>query len=66
MRSERRDRVREALEQMDPMDREVLALRHFENLSNVETATILGIKESAASRRYLRTLDQLKKILGGS
>ena len=48
---------------MDPLDREVLALRHFEQLSNAETAEVLGIKEAAASKRYLRALKRLKEIL---
>jgi RNA polymerase sigma-70 factor (ECF subfamily) len=51
-----------ALDQLDPIDREVLALRHFEELSNRETAAILGIEASAASKRYLRALERLKAI----
>ena len=39
---------------MDPLDREVLALRHFEELSNAETAELLGIQPPAASKRYVR------------
>lgn len=52
-----------ALEQMDPLDREVLALRHFEELSNAETAALLGIQPAAASKRYVRALARLKQIL---
>jgi RNA polymerase sigma-70 factor (ECF subfamily) len=52
-----------ALEQMDPLDREVLALRHFEELSNTETAEVLGIQTAAASKRYVRALARLKEIL---
>lgn len=52
-----------ALETMDPIDREVLALRHFEELSNDETAAVLGLQKSAASNRYVRALNRLKKIL---
>jgi RNA polymerase sigma-70 factor (ECF subfamily) len=48
---------------MDPLDREVLALRHFEQLNNAETAQALGIQESAASKRYIRALKKLKDIL---
>jgi len=44
------------------MDREVIALRHFEELSNVETAEILGIETSAASKRYLRALKRMREI----
>ena len=56
-------RLEEALEQMDPIDREVLALRHFEELSNTETAATLGIEPPAASKRYVRALARLKQIL---
>jgi len=56
-------RLEEALEQMDPLDREVLALRHFEELSNAETAALLGIQPPAASKRYVRALARLKEIL---
>jgi RNA polymerase sigma-70 factor (ECF subfamily) len=62
-RAERKLRLEEALNRMDPLDREVLALRHFEQLSDAETASVLGIKESAASQRYLRALKQIKEIL---
>ena len=48
---------------MDPTDREVLALRHFEQLTNAEAAQVLGIQERAAAKRYLRALERLKKIL---
>jgi RNA polymerase sigma-70 factor (ECF subfamily) len=48
---------------MDPIDREVLVLRHFEMLSNEETAQALGLKPSAASNRHLRALKRLKEIL---
>ena len=44
-------------------DDRALAMRHFEQLSNAETATALGIGKSAASSRYLRALKRLKDIL---
>lgn len=62
-RTESFDRLEGALAQMDPLDREVLALRHFEELSNAETAEILGIQPAAASKRYVRALARLKQIL---
>ncbi len=55
--------VQKALNDMEPIDREVLALRHFEGLSNNEAAEVLGIKKSAASNRYIRALQRLKQIL---
>jgi RNA polymerase sigma-70 factor (ECF subfamily) len=48
---------------MDPIDREILALRHFEELSNGETAAVLGIHKAAASNRYVRALRRLKDHL---
>jgi RNA polymerase sigma-70 factor (ECF subfamily) len=55
--------LEEALNSMDRLDREVLALRHFEQLSPTETAQVLGIKEKAAGMRYVRALRRLKEIL---
>ena len=55
--------VQAAIEQMDPLDREVLALRHFEELTNSEVAEALGIEQKAASIRYIRALRRLKEIL---
>jgi RNA polymerase sigma-70 factor (ECF subfamily) len=63
IRTESRLRVQEALNTMDPIDREVLVLRHFEMLSNEETARVLNLKTSAASNRHLRALKRLKEIL---
>ena len=63
IRAETQIRVQEALNSMDPLDREVLALRHFEMLTNEETAQVLGIKKSAASNRHIRALKRLKEIL---
>ena len=48
---------------MDALDREVLALRHFEQLSNAECARVLALSESAATKRYIRALKRLKEIL---
>ncbi len=70
IRAEVKLRLQEALNGMDPLDREVLALRHFEQLTPAETARVLGLKEKAAGMRYLRALKRLKEILtslpGGS
>jgi RNA polymerase sigma-70 factor (ECF subfamily) len=55
--------VEQAIEQMDPIDREVLVLRHFEELTNTEVAEVLGIEQKAASIRYIRALRRLKEIL---
>jgi len=52
VRAELQQRVQEALNTLDALDREVLTLRHFEMLSNAETAAVLGIRKTAASNRY--------------
>jgi RNA polymerase sigma-70 factor, ECF subfamily len=62
-RAEGLEQLREALEDLDPADREVLALRHFEELSNQEAAAVLGIQPAAASKRYVRALERLKGAL---
>ena len=63
VRAEMQLRLQEALNAMDPLDREVLVLRHFEELSNSETAEVLGLQKSAASKRYRRALERLTHIL---
>lgn len=63
IRAEMKARLHEALEQMDPGDRAVLTLRHFEQLSTAEAALELGIAEEAAKKRHLRALKRLKDIL---
>jgi RNA polymerase sigma-70 factor (ECF subfamily) len=55
--------LQEALNGLDPIDREILALRHFEELSNAETAEVLGIDPSAASSRHVRALKRLRQVL---
>jgi RNA polymerase sigma-70 factor (ECF subfamily) len=62
-RAERLLRVQEALNTLDPIDREVLALRHFEQLSRSETAEVLGISQEAGAKRYFRALKRLKDVL---
>jgi RNA polymerase sigma-70 factor (ECF subfamily) len=55
--------VQEAVNSLDALDREVVALRHFEQLSRAETAIVLGLTEQAGARRYIRALKKLKTIL---
>jgi RNA polymerase sigma-70 factor, ECF subfamily len=62
-RAELKIRLQEALNSLDPLDREVLALRHFEQLSWAETAHTMEISEGAASKRYVRALKRLRTIL---
>ena len=62
-RVERKLRLQEALNAMDPIDCEILVLRHYEELTNNEAAQVLGLDKSAASKRYTRALTRLKAIL---
>jgi len=62
-REEMLDQVEQVIAAMDPLDREVLALRHFEELGNSEVAEVLGIQQKAASIRYIRALKRLRAIL---
>ncbi|QGJ69957.1 ECF RNA polymerase sigma factor SigW [Planctomycetales bacterium 10988] len=62
MRKELRQHLLETLEQLDPLDREVLSLRHFEELSNSEVAEVLGISQKAASMRYIRAIKRMKTV----
>lgn len=62
-RAEMQILLQDAINSMDELDREILALRHFEELSNEETAQVLGIKRSTASSRHLRAIKRLKQLL---
>ncbi len=62
-RVERQVKVQEALNLMSPLDREILALRHFEELTNNEAAEVLGLSKAAACNRYIRALKRLRKVL---
>ena len=63
LRAELSEQIDIALEGMSDIDREVLALRHFEELSNLETAELLGLSEQAASLRYIRAISRLRDVL---
>jgi RNA polymerase sigma-70 factor (ECF subfamily) len=63
VRAELKIRLQEALNSMNAVDREVLSLRHLEQLTTSETARVLGISEAAAGKRYIRALLRLKTVL---
>jgi RNA polymerase sigma-70 factor (ECF subfamily) len=66
LRRELERRFQQAIDQLDDLDREVILLRHFEQLSNSEAARALGLSEPAAGMRHLRALRRLRVILGES
>jgi RNA polymerase sigma-70 factor (ECF subfamily) len=63
VKAEMRIKLQEALNSMDSMDREIIALRHFEQVSGTEAAEILGLSKTGASSRYVRAMTKLKSIL---
>jgi RNA polymerase sigma-70 factor (ECF subfamily) len=70
IRIEQKKRLQDALDSLEPIDREILVLRHFEQLTNGEVCEVLNIDKSAASKRYIRAIERLKDVLvampGGS
>lgn len=56
--------IQEAVNALDPIDREIIALRNFEELSRAEAAAALGIEEGAAAKRYIRAIKRLRDALG--
>jgi RNA polymerase sigma-70 factor (ECF subfamily) len=62
-RAELQTHLAAALDQLDPLDREALVLRHFEQCNSAEVGRILGISEAAAGKRYLRALERLRQLL---
>ena len=56
-------KVEQAIEKMNDQDREIILMRHYEHLSNLEIAEVLGLNPPAASMRYLRALRRLREML---
>jgi RNA polymerase sigma-70 factor (ECF subfamily) len=63
-REELRAYLQAALDRLTPADREVLVLRHVEQMDTGEVAAVLGITESAVKMRHLRAVDRLRTFLG--
>lgn len=63
IRAETRAQLQATLDKLDDIDREVIALRHFEELSNLEVAAVLDLSPTAASNRYIRAIKRLKETL---
>jgi RNA polymerase sigma-70 factor (ECF subfamily) len=66
LRQEFAERFNAAVETLSEPDREIIFMRHAEQLTNSEVAEVLGLSQPAAAMRYLRALRQLKSILGDS
>jgi RNA polymerase sigma-70 factor (ECF subfamily) len=52
-----------AISDLDDDDREIILMRHREQLSNQQAAEALGLSEAAASMRYLRAIRRLRALL---
>jgi RNA polymerase sigma-70 factor (ECF subfamily) len=63
LRSELSEQIDRALGAMNDVDREILALRHFEELTNTEAAQVLNMTVQAASMRYVRAIGRLRTVL---
>jgi RNA polymerase sigma-70 factor (ECF subfamily) len=63
MLHEEHEHLRSALDSMNEIDREILAMRHFEQLTNSEVAQVLRLSPTAASNRYVRAAARLSDIL---
>jgi len=64
MRKELHQRFVEAIDRLEDEDREILLMRHFEQLTNGQAADLLGLSQPAAGMRHLRALRRLREILG--
>ncbi len=63
LRRELEQRFEAALHDLDDDDREIIVLRHHEQLSNIEASVVLGLSQPAAGMRYLRALKRLRERL---
>ena len=55
--------VEEIIEELSEQDREIILMRHYEHLSNLEVAQVLGLNPPAASMRYLRAIRRLRELM---
>jgi RNA polymerase sigma-70 factor (ECF subfamily) len=63
LRHELQARFQAVLTDLGDEDREIILMRHFEQLSNQEVARELDLSEAAAAMRHLRALRRLRKLL---
>ncbi len=65
VRHELQRRMQQAVAELDEDDREIILMRHYEQLSNQEVAAAVGLSEAAASMRHLRAVRRLREALQG-
>jgi RNA polymerase sigma-70 factor (ECF subfamily) len=65
VRHELQRRMEQAVAGLDEDDREIILMRHYEQLSNQDVAAALGLTEAAASMRHLRAVRRLRAALLG-
>lgn len=63
IRKELEGRFLEALDELEENDREIITMRHVEQLGNSEVAEALSLSPAAAGMRYVRALRRLRAIL---
>lgn len=66
LRSEVQLAIQGALNEMAPIDREIIVLRHFEHMSNNEVAQLLDLQKATASKRYVVALKRLQTFMSGT
>jgi RNA polymerase sigma-70 factor (ECF subfamily) len=59
------EQIESAVQLLRENDREIILMRHYEQLNNQEIAQSLGLTEPAASMRYLRALKRLREVIEG-
>ena len=63
IRAEMQVKLQESINSMEEVDREIIALRHFEELTNKEAAELLSLSKTTASNRYVRAMARLQSVL---
>jgi RNA polymerase sigma-70 factor (ECF subfamily) len=64
IRKEQQEQIRKTVAGLPSKDREVLVMRHLEQLSTAEIAGTLGISEGAVKARLVRAIIRVRAALG--
>ncbi len=62
-KAEVRRLVRDCIERLEPMDREILMLRHVEKMKTADVADRLQISQNTCRQRHIRSLKRLRDLL---